>query len=71
VATNNPFNSPFSKTIQVILKKNKIKTSRNNQKPVFLSVKLACGPMPNVMAALPNTGGAFCSMPQRMAHAHY
>ena len=22
--------------------------------------KLECGPMPNVMAALPNTGGALC-----------
>ena len=26
--------------------------------------KLECGPMPNVMAALPNIGGALCSMPQ-------
>ena len=25
--------------------------------------KLECGPMPNVMAALPNIGGALCSMP--------
>ena len=24
---------------------------------------LECGPMPNVMAALPNTGGALCSTP--------
>jgi len=23
-----------------------------------------CGPMPNVMATLPNTGGALCSTPQ-------
>jgi len=23
-----------------------------------------CGQMPNVMAALPNTGGAICSTPQ-------
>jgi len=23
--------------------------------------QLECGPMPNVMAALPNTGGALCS----------
>jgi len=23
-----------------------------------------CGPMPNVMAAVPNTGGALCSTPQ-------
>ena len=35
--------------------------------------KLQCGPMPNVMAALPNTGGALCSMSQSLAdaHAHY
>jgi len=26
--------------------------------------KLECGPMPNVMAALPTTGGALCSTPQ-------
>jgi len=26
--------------------------------------KLECGPMPNVMAALPNTCGALCSTPQ-------
>jgi len=34
-------------------------------------VKLECGPMPNVMAALPNIGGALCSMPQSFADAHY
>jgi len=33
--------------------------------------QLACGPMLNVMAALPNIGGAFCSMPQSLADAHY
>jgi len=27
--------------------------------------------MPNVMAALPNTGGVLCSMPQSLANAHY
>jgi len=27
--------------------------------------------MPNVMAALPNIGGTFCSTPQSLAHAHY
>jgi len=26
-----------------------------------------CGPMPNVMAALPNIGGALCSTPQSLA----
>jgi len=29
------------------------------------------GPMLNVMAALPNTGGAICSTPQSFADAHY
>jgi len=27
---------------------------------LVLYVKLECGPMPNVMAALPNIGGALC-----------
>jgi len=27
--------------------------------------------MPNVMIALPNTGGALCSTPQSLADAHY
>jgi len=29
-----------------------------------INVQLECGPMPNLMVALPNTGGAFCSTPQ-------
>ena len=36
----------------------------------LLHFKLECGPMPNVMAALPNTGGALCSTPQSLADAH-
>jgi len=32
--------------------------------------ELECGPMPNVMAALPNIGGALCSTPQSLADAH-
>jgi len=32
---------------------------------------LECGPMPNLMAALPNIGGARCSTPQSLANAHY
>jgi len=32
---------------------------------------LECGPMPNVMADLPNIGGALCSTPQSLADAHY
>ena len=30
-----------------------------------------CGPMPNVMAALPNIGGALCSTLQSLADAHF
>ena len=33
--------------------------------------RLECGPMPNLMVALPNIGGALCSTPQRLADAHY
>jgi len=33
--------------------------------------QLECGPMPNLMVALPNTGGALCSTPQSLADAHY
>jgi len=29
--------------------------------------QLECGPMPNLMVALPNIGGALCSMPQSLA----
>jgi len=33
--------------------------------------ELECAPMPNVIAALSNIGGALCSTPQRLADAHY
>jgi len=33
--------------------------------------KLQRGPMPNVMAALLNIGGALCSAPQSLADAQY
>jgi len=33
--------------------------------------QLECGPMTNVMAALPNISGALCSTPQSLADAHY
>jgi len=33
--------------------------------------KLERGPMSNVMAALPNIGGALCSTQQSLADAHY
>ena len=34
-------------------------------------MKLECGPMPNLMVALPNIGGAHCSKPQSLADSHY
>jgi len=33
--------------------------------------QLECGPMPNVMVALLNIGGALCSTLQNLADAHY
>jgi len=33
--------------------------------------ELECGPMPNLMVALPNIDGALCSTPQSLADAHY
>jgi len=42
----------------------------SNSKCLKLSDKLECGLMPNVMAILPNIGGALCSTLQSLAHAH-
>jgi len=39
--------------------------------PLAIRKKLECGPMPNVMVALPNIGGALCSTPQSLADAHF
>jgi len=36
-----------------------------------ISKQLECGPMPNVMVALPIIGGALCSTPQSLADAYY
>jgi len=33
-------------------------------------IELECGPMPNMMAALPNIGGVLCSTLQSLADAH-
>jgi len=33
--------------------------------------ELECGPLPNLMVALPNIGDALCSTPQSLADAHY
>jgi len=42
-----------------------------NRVLVHKKVQLECGPMPNVMVALPNIGGALCSTPQSLDDAHY
>jgi len=41
------------------------------QSAATIQKQLECGPMPNVMSALPNIGGALCSMPQSFADAQY
>jgi len=33
--------------------------------------EIECGPMPNVIVALLNIGGALCSTPQSFARGHY
>jgi len=38
--------------------------------PFFLTHGVECGPMPNVMVALPNIGGVVCSTPQTLPDAH-
>jgi len=42
---------------------------RRGKKKERNSMKLECGPMPNVMVALPNIVGALCSTPQNLADA--
>jgi len=37
----------------------------------IIHIQLECGPMPNLMVALPNIGGALCSTPQSLPDAHY
>jgi len=39
--------------------------------PYVRKVQLECGPMPNLMVALSNIGGALCSTPQSLIDAHY
>jgi len=55
-----------TKATQETKRNNKNKQHRNT----MAKNKLECGPMPNVMAALPNIGGALCSTPQSLADAH-
>jgi len=42
-----------------------------NRVLVHKKVQLECGPMPNVMVALPNIGGTLWSTPQSLDDAHY
>jgi len=44
---------------------------REKEKEKKKKKKLECGPMPKVMAALPNIGGARCPTLQSLADAHY
>jgi len=46
--------------------------SHDNIRQAIVNLKqLECGPMPNVMAVLPNIGSALCSTPQSLADGHY
>jgi len=47
------------------------KLSGENLSSYSNEIELECGPMPNLMVALQNTGGALCSTPQSLADAHY
>ena len=47
------------------------KKEERRRKTTVIICKPECGLVPNVMAALPNIGGAFCSTPQSLADAHY
>ena len=46
-------------------------TGRSMESVNSTDIILECGPMPNLMVALPNIGGALCSTPQNLADAHY
>jgi len=62
-------------TVEIRMKNRKFLTKYdyilNMHKIIKYNNKLECGPMPNMMAALPNVGGALCSTPQSLADAHY
>jgi len=48
-----------------------ILTTFFRNKNLKIKKKLECGPLPNIMAALPNMGGVLCSTPQSLADADY
>jgi len=51
--------------------KTKFKSTHSPIKRNVQTTQLECGPMPNLMVALPNIGGTLCSTPQSLADAHY
>jgi len=65
--------NPEKKQLQYITcpEKIQVSTTAANFKNLANQSQLECGPMPNVMATLPNVGSALCSMPQSMADTHY
>jgi len=62
VFTNKKFSNKFVKHLHSL---QEVSTSGQN------NLTLECGPMPNVMAALPNIAGTLCSTPQSLADAQY
>jgi len=57
--------SVIERTVDISLLSHRDSTKQQHDK------NYKCGPMPNVMVALPNTGGALGSMLQSLADAHY
>jgi len=49
----------------------RLETKHVSSDRLRITIKPECGPMPNVMDALLNTGGALCSTPQSLADAYY
>jgi len=47
------------------------KKKKKKIKQLYNTTQLECGPMPNLMVAMPNVAGALCSTPQSLADAHY
>jgi len=51
--------------------KSRLQTDGKNVYKGMKPTELECGPMSNVMVALPNVVGALCSTPQSLPDAHY
>jgi len=61
---------PFIRHTHIYLKGTRTIHSSRQMDRIQIQL-LECGPMPNVMVALPNIGGALCSTPQSLADAQY